>query len=93
MKKIALGLVALSLASSAALAQTPLTFADVDTDGNGELSYAELVQVWSDLTEEEFNAADLNMSGGLDPDELNTLQPSTLPAPAELPEAEPVPGQ
>ncbi len=93
MKKIALGLVALTFAGSAALAQTPLTFADVDTDGNGELSYSELVLVWPDLTEEEFNAADLNMSGGLDPDELNALQPSTLPAPAAAPAEEPVLGE
>lgn len=82
MKKFALGFAALTFASSAALAQTPMTFAEVDTDANGELSYAELVVVWPDLTEAEFNAADLNMSGGLDPDELNALQPSTLPAPA-----------
>lgn len=93
MKQFALGLAALAFASSAALAQTPLTFADVDTDGSGELSYAELVLVWTDLTEDEFNAADLNMSGGLDPDELNTLQPSTLPAPTEIPAPELVPGE
>lgn len=91
MKKIALGLVALTFAGTAAMAQTPLTFAEVDTDGNGELSYAELVVVWPDLTEDEFNAADLNMSGGLDPDELNALQPSTLPAPAPAPSEVPAP--
>jgi hypothetical protein len=93
MKKIALGVAALAFASSAALAQTPLTFADVDTDGNGELSYSELVLVWPDLGEDEFNAADLNLSGGLDPDELNTLQPSTLPAPTDIPAPELVPSE
>ncbi|UYO01427.1 MAG: hypothetical protein KIT02_11920 [Devosia sp.] len=82
MKKIALSLAVLAIAGSAALAQTPLTFAQVDTDGNGELSYEELRAVWPDLTEDEFNAADLNMSGGLDANELDALQPSTVPAPA-----------
>ncbi|WIY52690.1 hypothetical protein O9Z70_14720 [Devosia sp. YIM 151766] len=83
MRRIALGLVALTLATSAALAQTPLTFADVDLDGNGELSFEELTAVWPDLSEEEFNRADVNMSGGLTPDELDALQPSTLPAPSD----------
>ncbi|ODT70185.1 MAG: hypothetical protein ABS75_13830 [Pelagibacterium sp. SCN 63-23] len=87
MRRIALGLFALTLAASSAMAQTPLTFAEVDTDGNGELSYEELLAVWPDLTQEEFDRADVNMSGGLSPDELNALQPSTLPAPA--PEASP----
>ena len=36
MKKIALGLAAITLMAAPALAQTPLTFADVDTDANGE---------------------------------------------------------
>lgn len=85
MRRIALGFVALTLAASAALAQTPLTFADVDLDGNGELSFEELTAVWPDLTQDEFNRADINMSGGLSPDELNALQPSTLPAPSEAP--------
>lgn len=102
MRRIAVGLLALTLATSAALAQTPLTFAEVDLDGNGELSFEELSAVWPDLTLEDFNRADVNMSGGLSPDELNALQPSTLPAPAEAPAAmddpgmldpQPLPGQ
>ncbi|WP_131798336.1 hypothetical protein [Devosia elaeis] len=102
MRRIALGLAALTLAASAALAQTPLTFAEVDLDGNGELSFEELSAVWPDLTQDEFNRADVNMSGGLSPDELNALQPATLPAPTEAPlapadpgmlEPQPLPGQ
>src|SRR5690606_25868316 len=42
MRKIALGLVALSLCAAPALAQAPLNFTDVDTDASGELSLAEL---------------------------------------------------
>jgi hypothetical protein len=44
------------------------------------LSFAELQLVWTDLTQEEFDAADADTSGGLTPDELNTLQPAALPA-------------
>lgn len=80
MNRIALGLAAIGLATSAALAQTPTSFADVDTDGNGELSFAELALVWPDLVQVEFDGADADGSGGLSPDELNTLQPATLPA-------------
>lgn len=82
MRKIALGLVALTLASSAALAQAPMSFTDVDIDGNGELSFAELQAVWPNLTQEEFAAADTDGSGGLTPDQLNALQPAAVPAPA-----------
>ncbi|MFD1253957.1 MULTISPECIES: EF-hand domain-containing protein [Devosia] len=85
MRKIALGLAALLMAGSAALAQTPLTFADVDTDGNGELSFAELQVVWPDLTQQEFDLADIDGSGGLSIEELNSLQPSTLPSPTGVP--------
>ncbi|ODT68309.1 MAG: hypothetical protein ABS75_20985 [Pelagibacterium sp. SCN 63-23] len=89
MHKIALGLVALTLAATPAFSQAPLSFADVDTDTNGELSFAELQAVWSDIGQEEFDAADRDASGGLDPAELNALQPSTLPAPLEAPDSTP----
>ncbi len=80
MRKIALSLAVLGLTATAALAQTPTSFADVDTDANGELSFAELVLIWPDLTQDEFDTADRDVSGGLTADELNTLQPSALPA-------------
>lgn len=80
MHKFALSLAVIGLSVTAAFAQTPTNFADVDTDGNGELSFAELQVVWTDLTQEEFDAADADASGGLTPDELNTLQPAALPA-------------
>jgi len=80
MHRIALGLAALGLATTAALAQSPTNFVDVDTDGNGELSFAELQLVWTDLTQDEFEGADIDGSGGLTPDELAALQPAALPA-------------
>lgn len=80
MNKIALTMAAFGLATTAAFAQTPTSFADVDTDASGELSFAELQVVWPDLTQVEFDTADANGSGGLSADELNTLQPAALPA-------------
>lgn len=80
MHKIALAVAALGLSTIAAVAQTPTSFTDVDTDANGELSFAELQVAWPDLTQGEFDGADADGSGGLTPDELNTLQPAALPA-------------
>ena len=82
MRKIALGLAIAGLTATAAFAQTPMSFGDVDTDGNGELSYAELQAVWPDIGQPEFDAADADGSGGLSADELNTLQPAAAPAAA-----------
>ena len=82
MHKIALTLAAFGLATTAAFAQTPTTFADVDTDASGELSFAELQVVWPDLTQAEFDTADADGSVGLGVDELNSLQPAAVPAPA-----------
>jgi hypothetical protein len=39
--------------------------------------------VWPDLTAEEFAAADAEGVGGLTPEQLNMLQPASVPAPAE----------
>lgn len=88
MHKIALGLAVLGLSATAAFAQSPTSFADVDTDANGELSFAELQVVWPDLTQAEFDAADADTSTGLSVEELNSLQPAAVPAPA-TPEAPP----
>ena len=80
MHKLALTIALLGLSAGSAFAQSPTSFADVDTDANGELSFAELQVVWTDLTQAEFDAADADASGGLSADELNTLQPAALPA-------------
>lgn len=81
MHKFVLILAALGLSATAAIAQTPTSFSDVDTDASGELSFAELAVFWTDLTEAEFAGADADGSGGLTPDELNSLQPASLPTP------------
>ena len=85
MHKLALSLAVLGLSAGAAFAQTPTSFTDVDTDANGELSFAELQVVWTDLQQSEFDVADADTSGGLSADELNTLQPAALPATPEAP--------
>lgn len=84
MHKIALGLLAATLFAAPAFAQAPLTFVDVDSDGDGRLSYEELQVVWPNLTQEEFVAADADAAGSLTPDQLNTLQPSSMPTPEPL---------
>lgn len=95
MRKIALGVVALTFATATAFAQTPLTFADVDSDGDGRLSYEELSAVWPDLSQDEFAAADVEGAGSITAEQLGALQPSTVPAapaeavPAPAPEALP----
>jgi hypothetical protein len=91
MRKIALGLMATAMLAAPALAQTPMTFADVDSNGDGRLSYEELVLVWPDLTQEEFAAADVEGSG-LTPEQLGSLQPAAVPVPdAMAPVAAPEP--
>ena len=85
MHRFALSLAVLAVSAGAALAQTPTSFADVDTDASGELSFAELQLVWTDLQQAEFDAADADASGGLSADELNTLQPAALPATPAVP--------
>ena len=87
MRKLALSLAVVVATAGAAYAQSPTNFADVDTDANGELSFAELQIVWPDLTQEEFDGADADKSGGLIAAELNTLQPSAIPAAPAAPDA------
>ena len=79
MKNLTLSTLAiLGLSSTLAFAQTPTSFADVDTDASGELSFAELQVAWPDLTQAEFDGADTDASGGLTAEELNGLQPPAL---------------
>lgn len=86
MRKLALGLLAAGLLATPVLAQTALTFADVDTNGDGRLSYEELQVVWPDLTQEEFDNADVENLGSVTPDQLSALQPAAVPpAPAAVP--------
>ena len=61
MKRIALVLAPLALAS-AAFAQATLPEV-ADTDGNGSWSLVELQAVWTDLTEDNFKAIDTSADG------------------------------
>ncbi|MBD8066626.1 EF-hand domain-containing protein [Devosia sp. PTR5] len=86
MKKLILSSVVLLGLSGAAVAQTPMAFADVDTDGNGTISFTELQAVWPTLTQEEFDAADTSGTGELTIEQIATLQAgagasATAPAP------------
>ena len=68
MKRIALVLAPLALAS-AAFAQATLPEV-ADTDGNGSWSLVELQAVWTDLTEDNFKAIDTSADGNVDTTEL-----------------------
>ncbi len=68
MKRFALALVPLALAT-AAMAQTALPEV-ADTDGNGTWSLVELQAVWTDMTDEGFTAVDTNADGAVDTAEL-----------------------
>ncbi|MET3897820.1 hypothetical protein ABIB57_001766 [Devosia sp. UYZn731] len=92
MHKIALTLAVFGLSATAAFAQAPTTFAELDGDANGELSITEIQVAWPDLGQDEFTTADADASGGLSTAELSTLQPAagapaaeTLPAPTLAP--------
>lgn len=70
-------LIAMSLVtvSSLALAQGPAlpVFADLDADGNGSVSLAELQAVIPFIMEEAFTAADVDGSGELSEEEFTAL--------------------
>lgn len=91
MRKIALSLAVFGLTAgltaTAAMAQT--SFADVDADANGELSYPELLVAWPDLSQDEFSTADADLSTGLSTTELAALQPPSTPAASAVPPASP----
>ncbi len=48
--------------------------AEIDTDGDGVYSLAEMQAAFPDLTEETFTAIDANGDGMVDPDELKAAQ-------------------
>jgi hypothetical protein len=79
-RTLPLALGALLVCAGAANAQTPLTYADVDSDGSGELSLPELQAVWTNFTQSEFDAADSDTNGGISVRELDALQAAAAPA-------------
>lgn len=86
MNKLMLSLAALGLAAGGAYAQDQTSFASLDVDANGELSFEEITVAWPQLTQEEFAAADLDASGGLSADEVASIQGAAA-APAPMTEA------
>jgi len=62
------------LAAGAAFAQTE----ELDTDGDGMVSYAELLVVVPDLSEADFVTLDMNADGMLDADEITAAQDAGL---------------
>lgn len=81
MKKIILSsLVVLGL-STAAFAQAATDFATVDADASGGVTLVEAQAAWPDLTEDAFNAADVDGNGELSAEEYDALVAATA-APA-----------
>lgn len=70
MKRFAILIAPLALAS-AAFAQATLPEV-ADADGNGTWSLVELQAVWTDLTEDGFKGIDTNADGAVDQAELQT---------------------
>lgn len=50
----------------------------LDTDGDGMVSYTELLMAVPEMTEEEFQALDANADGMLDADELTAAEEAGL---------------
>lgn len=64
---------ALSVSATAMSAES-----SADTDGDGLLSYNELLAAYPDLTEETFTAIDTNADGAVDADEMKVAQEAGL---------------
>ncbi len=55
-------------------AATAVSAAEIDTDGDGVYSLAEMQAAFPEITEETFTAIDANGDGMVDPDELKAAQ-------------------
>jgi hypothetical protein len=62
------------LGAGAALAQVET----IDTDGDGMVSYTELLLVMPDMTEDDFTALDVNEDGMLDAEEFAAAEEAGL---------------
>jgi hypothetical protein len=62
------------LGAGAALAQVET----IDTDGDGMVSYTELLLVMPDMTEDDFTALDVNEDGMLDAEEVAAAEEAGL---------------
>lgn len=79
MKRFALVLAPLALATAALAADLPLV---EDADASGSWSLAELQTVWADLTEDGFMAIDTNTDGAVDATELQAAWDNGVLKPA-----------
>jgi hypothetical protein len=52
--------------------------AEIDTDGDGMVSYTELLLVMPDMTEDDFVALDVNEDGMLDAEEVAAAEEAGL---------------
>ena len=73
MNKFALTVAALVTAISPALAMSD-SAVEVDTNGDGVLSLAEVQAVWPSVTAEDFETMDANADGSLDDTEIKTAE-------------------
>ena len=69
MKRLALMIAPLTLATAAFAADLPMV---EDADASGAWSLAELQTVWTDLSDDGFMAIDTNADGSVDATELQT---------------------
>lgn len=68
-----LSLAAMLLASTAVSAQSIADFNQVDSDGDGKVSFSDMQIEWPDLTQDQFDAADLDGDDFLDLGQYDAL--------------------
>ena len=74
MKKIVIQTVTVIALSATALSAQ----SEMDTDGDGLLSYNELLAAYPEMTEENFTAIDTNSDGAVDADEMTVATDAGL---------------
>jgi len=52
---------------------TPPDFGHADTDLDAKISFDEAKKIWPSLTQDQFNAYDLDKSGSISADEYNAM--------------------
>ena len=81
MRRAALGAIAVAMFAAPAFA---LTVSDLDTDGDGLVSFTEMAVKYPDLTEDAFGEVDTGDDGFVDEAELAAaLAAGTIAEPAE----------
>ncbi|HTJ57518.1 MAG TPA: EF-hand domain-containing protein [Devosiaceae bacterium] len=77
---VAFTLVVASLATGALAQQKAPDFASADANKDGQVSYSELVIVVPTATQDQFNTADMDKSGGLSQTEFGGMSATMAPA-------------